>query len=66
MYHLRIGLLALSALGLTGWFSYALVVGVFGTSEGRIGAGLGAAVTLALAMGTGVRFIRLMRAQRRG
>jgi hypothetical protein len=66
VYHLRIGLLALSALGLTGWFCYALVVGVFGTSDGRIGAGLGTAVTLALAMWTGVRLIRLMRADRRG
>ena len=65
VHNAKIGLRALATLGLTGWFGYAVVVGVLGSSGGRVGAGFGAAVSLAMAVWSGSGLIRLTRPESR-
>ncbi len=65
MHRAKFVLLALATLGLSVWSVYAVVVGVLGGSEGRAGAAVGAATTLALAAWSGTSLVRFTRAHAR-
>jgi hypothetical protein len=65
MHRAKFVLLALATLGLSVWLVYAVVVGVLGGSEGRAGAAVGAATTLALAAWSGTSLVRFTRAHTR-
>jgi len=62
----KLGLLFLTTLGLLVWSCYAAVVGVIGGSEGRIGAGVAAAVSLVAAIWCGSHMIRSIRSEANG